>query len=119
MDVFKKYPIFGVGLGAYPHEIDFLADYRKPIYVHNTYLDILVEVGFIGLVLWSFLFLSVLYCFYLNRDFIFARAGIVSVVMIMTHSLFDTPLFSIHIFLILMLIISIASFYEQDRTSNS
>ncbi len=115
LEVFEKHPILGVGLGAYSHEIDFLADYRKPIYVHNTYLDILVEVGIIGLFLWAGLFISVLFYFYLNRDFIFARAGIVSIIIIMTHSLFDTPLFSVHLFLVLVLLISIASFYEQEK----
>lgn len=115
IEVFKKYPIAGVGLGAYPHEVDFLADYRKPIYVHNTYLDILVEVGIVGLLMWIGLFISSLYIFWLNRKSVYAKAGIVSISIIMTHSLFDTPIFSIHIFLVMILIISIASYYEQDK----
>ncbi len=117
--VFKNNPIFGVGLGAYPHEVDFSADYRKPIYVHNTYLDILVEVGIIGLFMWIGLFLSSFYIFWLNRKSVYARAGIVSLSILMTHSLFDTPIFSIHVFLVMILIFSIASYYEQDKINIS
>lgn len=113
--VFEKYPIAGVGLGAYPHEVDFTADYRKPIYVHNAYLDILVEVGTIGLLMWTGLIVSVIYTFWINRNSVYARAGIISIISLMTHSLFDTPIFSIHVFLVFALIVSIASFYEQDK----
>ena len=44
-------PLLGYGLGNYPLVVDPLADYRKPIYAHDIFLDIAVETGLIGALL--------------------------------------------------------------------
>ena len=111
---FLENPIIGVGLGAYPHAVDKSADYRKPIYVHNTFLDILVESGVIGVFFFLFLIASILIVFIKNNS-PYAGAGIVSISILGTHGIFDTAIFSIHVYLIFIFIVSLASYYENIK----
>jgi O-antigen ligase len=54
LNIFKDYPIFGVGPGNYS---DLMQDYypdqakgaRKHLHAHNTYLEVLAEMGILGL----------------------------------------------------------------------
>jgi O-antigen ligase len=54
LNIFKDYPIFGVGPGNYS---DLMQDYypdqakgaRKHLHAHNTYLEVLAEMGVLGL----------------------------------------------------------------------
>ncbi len=105
---------FGVGLGAYPIVVNPLADYRMPIYVHNTYLDIWVELGLIGLLLFVGILLSLFFAFYRNRKKTFPKFAIISLSIFMGHLIFDTPIFSVHIFPVFIFIAALGSFYEND-----
>ncbi len=104
---------FGVGLGAYPKVVNPLADYRMPIYVHNTYLDIWVELGLIGLLLFIGILLSLFIIFYKNRKKTFSKFAIISLSIFMGHLIFDTPIFSVHIFPVFIFIVALGSFYEN------
>ncbi|XLQ20632.1 MAG: O-antigen ligase family protein [Candidatus Moraniibacteriota bacterium] len=108
-------PFIGTGLGAYPIVINPQATYRTPIYVHNIFLDITVELGIIGLILFSLTFLSLILILYKNKDDYISLFAIISIVIFFTHALFDTPIFSVHVFPILLLILSIGIYNENKK----
>lgn len=101
---------WGVGLGNYPLEVMPTAQYRDPIYAHNLYLDIAVEIGLLGLLCWIGFLLSGLYVFWLNRKSDpFAIAAIMSILAFSVHALVENPLFSVHVFSLIMLILALGS----------
>lgn len=114
-DTIKEMPVRGVGLGAYAYHSNPRADYRMPIYAHNLYLDIATEVGLLGAVLWGLLFVLSLLVLWRHRQEPLAQAAFVSFVIYLTHSLFDTALFSVHIFLLLLFLLALSIFYEHQR----
>lgn len=109
----------GVGLGAYPVIVNPRADYRLPIYAHNTYLDIWVELGLIGLFLFISLLTSLVAIFYKNRKEIYPTFAIISLSIFITHAFFDTPIFSVHIFPVFIFIVALGSFYENKNINIS
>lgn len=104
---------FGVGLGAYPIIVNPRADYRMPIYAHNTYLDIWVELGLIGFLLFIGLLFSLISTFYRNRKKTLPKFAIISLSIFMGHLIFDTPIFSVHIFPVFIFLVALGSFYEN------
>lgn len=98
-------PFLGVGLGGYPETVQPSATYRDPIYAHNLYLDIAVEMGFLGFALWS---IGVMWI--IRRSLFLARkntvffAGVVSLMIFSVHGIFDTPIYSVHVMGILCVV---------------
>jgi len=118
LKVVKNNLIIGTGLGNYPLAIKPSADYREPIYSHNTVLDIAAETGILNALIWISIFIfsifNALRKYSQKNNFIFL--GLASaLIAFFAHSLFETPLFSIHIFPLLLLILALNSqnFYEQ------
>lgn len=107
------HPFFGSGLGAYAHVVDPTADYRTPIYVHNTFIDIAVETGIPGLVFFCGIFASAVIVFFRHRRDPVAFSGIIALSIFCGHALFDTPLFSVHVFPVVLLLCALASSYEN------
>jgi len=105
-EVIKDHPWLGVGIGNYPLEIKATANYREPIYAHNTYLDIAAETGIINTFFWIvFLALTTLGLYRSqNKLFVFAS---VSVVIFSIHSLVETGIYSATILPILLIISSL------------
>jgi len=108
-----KRPVIGTGLGAYAITVDPRATYRTPIYAHNLLLDITVELGIIGLVLFLGIFMTLAHTLYKNKHDYIALFAIISIGAFFFHAIFDTPLFSVHVFPILLLIISLGIYYEN------
>ena len=111
-------PFLGTGLGAYAYTVDPIATYRTPIYAHNLFLDVTVELGLVGGFVFCALFFRSLHIFYRYRHHTIAFFGIISLCIFLAHSIFDTPLFSVHIFPILLLIFAFASYYENMPQKN-
>ena len=101
-------PWLGTGLGNYPLLVKPSALYREPIYAHNLFLDIALETGLIGLFLFvSFFFLGISAAWKKWREGrdIFSLALFSALILFSAHAFFETPLFSVHvlpIFLLLM-----------------
>ncbi len=110
-------PFIGTGLGVYTYTINPLATYRTPIYAHNTILDITVELGLIGLFFFCGIFFTTIYTLYKHKNDYIALFAIISMSIFFFHALFDTPIFSVHVFPILLLIISIGIYYENTDKS--
>ena len=102
-------PLLGVGIGNYPLLVKPDAGFREPIYVHNLYLDIVVETGFIGLLLFlSFIGSSV----WLGwrkwqqyQDPLTLACG-TGIVYFLFHGFFEAPLFSFHVMFALFLLLA-------------
>lgn len=109
---------FGVGLGNYSLEVKPSAEYREPIYAHMVYLDIALECGIAGL-LFFFLFLLSTAVQYYKKAALEPRylSGMFSIVIYSAHSLVENALFSVHIFILLLVISAIGArkFYEHDK----
>ncbi|HFC77006.1 MAG TPA: O-antigen ligase family protein [Candidatus Moranbacteria bacterium] len=110
LNIIKKNPVLGVGLGNYASTIKPSAIYREPIYSHNTYLDIAVETGILNAFIWiAILILSInnfIRRFIKTKNLIYL--GLASGLVVFTiHSIFDTAIFSVHILPLIMLIIAV------------
>lgn len=100
----------GVGLGNYPLEIKPTASYREPIYSHNLYLDIAAETGIANTLFFILLIASSLFSYYKkSMEAPFWKAGIVSLIIFSAHSLFETPLFSVHVLPLFVILISLSA----------
>lgn len=113
VETISQKPVLGVGLGAYALHVDPRATYRTPIYAHNTYLDIAVETGLVGLFFFLAVLLASLKTFFKERSDALARYVMISILIFMTHGLFDTPLFSVHIMPLLILLVILSVTYGR------
>lgn len=112
LEVIRANPLLGVGLGNYALSIKPSANYREPIYSHNTFLDIAAETGILNALVWLFLFLFAIinftHKFIKNKDFV--QLGLAAaLVSFSIHSLFETAIFSIHILPLIILLLALNS----------
>lgn len=112
-------PLLGTGLGNYPLLVQPSASYRDPIYAHNMYLDIALEVGIVGLVFFlgvlGYALLTAFRHWAKNREWL--ALGVVSSLMVfLTHSFFDTALFSVHALPALLLLMAVGVSYRYEKT---
>ncbi|NTV41378.1 MAG: hypothetical protein HGA61_03845, partial [Candidatus Moranbacteria bacterium] len=100
----------GVGIGSYPLIVDPGVSYRVPIYTHNAFLDIAVELGIIASVVFLLLIGTALKAFLqaAEKD-TFYLAGVASLLIFSFHSLVENPLFSVHVLPLLLIILAISS----------
>lgn len=111
-------PLFGVGLGNYSHKIDPLAPERSSIYAHNIYLDASAETGIINGIIILLLLGASFYKNLLSKNM--AGLGIASAILYFAvHGVFDTPLYSPQVFVLLMLLFSFGAAEEAKRTRAS
>lgn len=104
----QEAPLQGVGLGNYPLLVKPSAEPREPIYVHNLYLDLSVELGLVGLLLFLVFILSCLPMIpiFSQNSFSHTLALYASLIIFLVHSIFEYPLFSIHILILFLTILS-------------
>lgn len=104
---------FGYGLGNYPLAVKPSASYREPIYAHNLMLDVATETGVIGALAFFGMLLS---AFVRSRKAAgpFAGAASVSLAIFFGHSIFETPLYSVHVFPLLLLVLAMSASLSID-----
>lgn len=106
----------GFGLGNYPLAVKPTALYREPIYAHNLFLDIATEAGIFASLAF---FLAVgsafsrLYGAPLNTG---AWAAALSLSVFFGHALFETPLYSVHVFPALLFFLALPDAYVRIKT---
>ena len=114
-------PILGVGLGNYPLIVKPSAEYREPIYAHNLFLDITLETGLTGLFFFvGFLLLGIGSSWkrWRHTSDIVSLAIFSSLIVFSFHSFFETPIFSVHILpLFLLLMAASIAFPKQPEAS--
>lgn len=104
-------PWLGVGLGNYPFFVKPTASPREPIYVHDMYLDMTVEMGFLGLF------------FFLGLVIVSSRgpaksweetAALGALSFFLIQSLFENPLFSVQILPLFLLFLAIRLQWQHE-----
>lgn len=107
----NKHPLLGVGLGNYPLAVKPSASYREPIYAHNLFLDIAVETGIPNALL---AFLTLIFagwrCVVLSRQYPFFLWPAVSLVVFSFHALVETPLYSVQVLPLLLILLAFSTF---------
>jgi|WetSurMetagenome_2_1015567.scaffolds.fasta_scaffold86345_2 putative inorganic carbon (hco3(-)) transporter len=103
-------PFLGVGIGNYPLEVKPSADYREPIYAHNTHLDISAETGILNSIVWILIILASMRSFFKKskKDSLFFWLA-VSLVVFSVHSIFETAIYSPVVLTLLLIIIGFAN----------
>lgn len=114
-------PFLGVGLGNYSLLVKPNAFYREPIYAHNLFFDITLELGMVGF----FLFFSLVGCALMYAFLAWQKTReripfsiALSLVLFLGHSFFETPLFSVHVLPVLLLFLAIGVSYKYDSFSS-
>ncbi|PJE59803.1 MAG: hypothetical protein COU85_01700 [Candidatus Portnoybacteria bacterium CG10_big_fil_rev_8_21_14_0_10_44_7] len=112
---FAQAPLLGHGLGSYPQLVAPELLTAAPISAHNLYLEILVELGVVGLCL--FLIPSWLCFLYLwrRRANGLALGALGALVYFLVHSFFEVGIFSPAVFLEFIFILFIALIYQQKN----
>ena len=118
LNVSENNPLLGVGIGNYPLAVKASADYREPIYAHNTYLDIAVETGIVNMLVWALLLGVVFLKFYAlgKQEPLFLMAG-ASIIMFATHSLVETAIYSPTVLVLFLIIVGFSNVlpdYEKN-----
>lgn len=117
LDIVLQNPL-GKGIGMYSLTINPDAKYREPIYAHNLYLDIAAELGVVSAFIFVVILFFALKNFWLaSKKDSFFIAGVASLAAFSVHSLVETPLYSVHIltlFLIIVALSILAKKYAQN-----
>jgi O-antigen ligase len=109
-------PWLGYGLGNYPLRVKPSAEYREPIYIHDTYLDIAAELGLVGLCFFLvFFLLPVGRFFFRARSDQIAFPASLALILFFAHSFFETAIFSVHIFPVLLFLQTLFPWYTRER----
>lgn len=108
-DVLQENP-WGVGVGGYALEVLPSAQYRDPIYAHNLYLDIMVEAGLLAgifFILW--IAQGIFIGYKVRKKMIYGWAIMFSLSIFSLHAFFDTPLYSVHVLPLFLMVMAVAS----------
>lgn len=101
-----NFPLQGVGIGNFSRYIQPDANYRVPIYAHNLFLDFSAETGFPGAIALCLLLVSPIFFFLRHRSALnFALAT--SSIILLVHSLFETPFYSVNVFPLIVIFLAL------------
>lgn len=103
---FGSAPLTGVGLGNFPLFVMPSAEYREPYTAHNLYLDVASEGGVFALLSLFLLLLSALTAGWRSSDGL-ARGAAAGIAVFASHSMFESPLFSVHVLPLLLLYLAV------------
>lgn len=117
LDIIEDNMFLGVGLGNYSLSVKPSAEYREPIYSHNTYMDVVAEIGIFGALAWIFILLfsmlKALEVFKKKNDIVYLGM-FSSLVAFSVHSVFETAIFSVHVLPLLILLIGLISTKKDE-----
>jgi O-antigen ligase len=132
LQIIKQHPLQGLGLGGLAEQINSSFGIRNPIYAHNLFLDFGAETGVFNMFILFLLILSPLVLFLNNFIFnkhsnltgqgdssknLFLQKLLATTFLIFfIHSLFETPFFSIRVFPLFLMLLSLNT--ENNSLSN-
>jgi O-antigen ligase len=109
----------GVGLGNYSLAIKPSANYREPIYSHNLYMDLAAETGILNSLVWiGIIVASFLGYWKKSKNNNFYLAGMISLTIFSFHALVESPLFSVQVLPLIIIIISLSLTKENEQPQN-
>jgi O-antigen ligase len=96
----------GVGIGNLSETVQPGSDLRTPIYAHNLFLDFSTELGFLGgLMIFLIIIAPIKNYFKKNSPKKLMLASIF--IIILVHSLFETPFYSVHLLPLILTFLAI------------
>ncbi|OGI22082.1 MAG: hypothetical protein A2808_03595 [Candidatus Moranbacteria bacterium RIFCSPHIGHO2_01_FULL_55_24] len=113
----RERPLLGTGLGNYPLAVKPEATYREPIYAHNLFLDLTLELGFIGLLAFILLPLMAIFGSYKVRKDPLVLGYLGALTAFLVHSFFETPIYSVHVFPLYLLVLAALMRSGKGRVS--
>lgn len=115
LGIITNHPL-GVGIGMYSLAINSQADYREPIYAHDLYLDIAAELGIESAIVFILLlFLAIKSFWKSSRNNPLAVAGAASLLVFFFHSFVETPLYSVHVLTLLLIILAVSTNIKKNE----
>ncbi len=105
--IIREHPIFGVGIGNYSSAVFPSATYREPRYAHDIFLDIAAETGVLNAAFFFAALALAITRSLSKRENSFLFAIGCSLLVFATHSLFETPLYSVHILPLFLSLIAV------------
>lgn len=130
LNIFKDNILFGVGIGNAPLRYNEDIEYRNPTNSHNTYLEIAIENGILGLVLWIGLILGMIFRLVAmslrqvgdRQEYPMVLGVVCALAFFAIHSLFEVFLYSpinLSVLMILMALGSILLNLERFKKNNN
>lgn len=101
-----EHPGTGVGLGNYSNAVLPSAEYREPRYAHNIFLDIAAETGIANSIIIFFLLATPITRALASPNPLQLATGF-SLLVFSFHSLFETPIYSVHILPVFLALIAL------------
>ncbi|MEA2006778.1 MAG: O-antigen ligase family protein [Patescibacteria group bacterium] len=108
IEITTTHPFGGVGIGNFSRYIQPTSQFRDPIYAHNLFLDFSSEIGILGASLLFCLVLSPIFAF-LKKPTLFKKLLATSFLIFLVHSFFETPIYSIRVFPLFLILLSLKS----------
>lgn len=99
------HPVTGVGLGNFSRYVKPDALPREPIYAHNLFLDFAAETGIVSALLLLLLLILPIVSYW-RKPSLLGKYVAVAMVIFLVHSLFETPVYSVHILPLLLVLIA-------------
>lgn len=127
LDISKENILFGVGIGSAPVYYDEDIDYRNPTNSHNNYLEIIIENGIFGLIIWIVLIfgtIAQLLAHFKNNkgdDILkFLNIGLIGALLFFAiSSFFEVFLYSPINLAILMILLGLSSIINERLATSS
>ncbi len=109
LSVWGQAPVLGLGLGQYAEYAYPWLGNSLPYYAHNLYLDIGVELGLLGILAWLAMLLAPLLAAWGKawQHGGVALGAVAALFVYLTHSLFETALFSLHVTTLLTAVLAL------------
>lgn len=113
LTMFKESPLLGKGIGTYMNYLPRYTDVRSYQYAHNSYLQLLVETGILGLIAFLLILIqwlknSLNFIMHNKENYIFL--GIFcGLCAFLIHSFFDNQLFSLKLATLFWLLLGLSS----------
>jgi O-antigen ligase len=105
-------PLLGWGLGSFAQKLNTTDTFRNPIYAHNLLLDFGAETGLLNMfILFIIITSPIFYFIFLPKEdqkkYFLNKIIATCFVVFFIHSIFETPFFSIRVFPLFLILLSI------------
>lgn len=132
LEVAKQHSFFGVGLGNFytPYRTQAFAMYQPPlewevVKAHNLFLNLWLEVGILGLLVFVYLIIIFARCTYqllkqnlTPTEWWYIAPSVAAMIATLTHGLLDTPYFKNDLAILFLLIWILPFILWQQKVNN-
>ena len=111
--IIREYPWSGIGLANFSQYVNAYFGWRNPIYAHNLFLDIAAELGIPGLFFFLAFLTAPVFAYFKKRKKLTREqsqlflAQATALVIFIIQSCFETPLFSVRVLPLLLIIVAL------------